>query len=231
MSTGSASCASAGTVMTVAPFACFIARAEMRSTGSGTDATTGSPGDACRSVTPSGSSVFHCSWASDASPSSSIRMRLIGVKRHSSSRPVTAAKAWGSREVMRSGRTSAGGVAGISAASLRVLANGALHLQLDQPVELEGVLHRQLAGDRLDEAAHDHRHRLVVGQAAAHQVEQLVLADLADRGLVPHRDVVLTHVDVRVGVAPADGVDEERVALHVGLAAVRALLHLHETAV
>ena len=33
--------------------------------------------------------------------------------------------------------------------------NRVVHLQLDEPVELQGVLHGQLAGDGLDEAAHD----------------------------------------------------------------------------
>ena len=41
------------------------------------------------------------------------------------------------------------------------------HLQLDEPVELEGVLHGQLPGDGLDEAAHDRGHGLGLGQAAA----------------------------------------------------------------
>jgi hypothetical protein len=35
------------------------------------------------------------------------------------------------------------------------LADCAFHLQFDQPVELEGVFHRQFAGDGLDEAADD----------------------------------------------------------------------------
>ena len=105
------------------------------------------------------------------------------------------------------------------------------HLQLDEPVELQGVLHRELLGDRLDEAAHDHRHRLVLGQPAAHQVEELVVADLGDRGLVTHGHVVLADVDVRVGVAAADRVDEQRVALHRRARAVCSLEHLHESPV
>src|SRR3712207_7502773 len=51
-------------------------------------------------------------------------------------------------------------------------ADGTFHLQLDQAVQLEGVLHRELAGDRLHEPADHHRHRLVLGQTAAHQVEE-----------------------------------------------------------
>ena len=41
------------------------------------------------------------------------------------------------------------------------LANGALHLQLDQAVHLDRVLHRQLLDDRLDEAVDDHGGRLL----------------------------------------------------------------------
>src|SRR5436853_3313178 len=82
-----------------------------------------------------------------------------------------------------------------------VLADGALHLELDQAVELERVLQRQLLGDGLDEAAHDHRGRLHLVQAAAHQVEELLFADLAHRGFVRDGDLaVLLHLDVRVGV-------------------------------
>ncbi len=40
------------------------------------------------------------------------------------------------------------------------------HLEFDQAVELEGVLHRQLARDGLDEAADDHRHGLVLLHAS-----------------------------------------------------------------
>src|SRR4051794_4977227 len=78
-------------------------------------------------------------------------------------------------------------------------ADGAFHLQLDQPVQLQRVFHRQLPGDRLHEATHDHCHRLVLAQSATHQVEQLVVAHLRDGRLVRHRHVVLANVDVRVG--------------------------------
>src|SRR4051812_44304878 len=56
-------------------------------------------------------------------------------------------------------------------------ANTALHLQLDESIELDRVLERQLLRDRLDEAADDERHRLLLAHAPAHQIEQLLLAD------------------------------------------------------
>src|SRR5947209_16639897 len=75
------------------------------------------------------------------------------------------------------------------------LANRTLHLQLDQPVHLDGVLHRELLGDRLDEAVDDQLRGLLLGDAVRHQVEELVLTDLRNRRLVPDVDVVLADAD------------------------------------
>ena len=61
-------------------------------------------------------------------------------------------------------RSQAGSV---TVVGLAELANRALHLQLDQPVHLDGVLHRQLLDDRLDEAVDDELARLLLGQAVA----------------------------------------------------------------
>src|SRR3954451_20226426 len=110
-------------------------------------------------------------------------------------------------------------------------ADRTLHLQLDQPVELQRVLHRQLPGDRLDEAADDHRHRLVLAQPAAHQVEQLVVAHLGHGRLVSHRHVVLADVDIGVGVRAADLVHQQRVALHHRGGVMCALLDLDQPTV
>src|SRR5690606_37141047 len=78
------------------------------------------------------------------------------------------------------GRACSGEAPRTSAGSFdnRASANAALHLQLDQSVQLDRVLQRQLPRDRLDEAAHHHRRRLLLGQPPAHQVEELLLADL-----------------------------------------------------
>src|SRR5256885_4431091 len=102
--------------------------------------------------------------------------------------------------------------------SSAVLANGALHRQGDEPVHLDRVIHRERLHDRLDEAVDDHRGRLRLGEATAHEVEELLLADLRDRRLVPDGDLLLVDLHVRVRVAPRGGVGGERGARARGLA-------------
>src|SRR5918911_1464322 len=68
--------------------------------------------------------------------------------------------------------------------TITALPHRPFHLQLDQPVHLDRVLERELLRDRLDEAAHDHRRGLGLGEPARHQVEELLFADLRDRRLV-----------------------------------------------
>src|SRR3954471_3244190 len=80
------------------------------------------------------------------------------------------------------------------------LANRALHLELDQAVHLDRVLHRQLLDDRLDEAVHDQLAGLLLADAMRHQVEELLVADLRDGGLVADVHVVLADPDGRIRV-------------------------------
>src|SRR3954451_10612465 len=80
------------------------------------------------------------------------------------------------------------------------LADAVDHLELNESVQLDGVLHRQLLRDRLDEAVHDHRCRLLLGEAARLQVEELLVGDLADHGLVGHGHVGVLDLDVGPGV-------------------------------
>ena len=77
----------------------------------------------------------------------------------------------------------------------------------------------------------DHRARLRLGEAAAHEVEELLLADLRDRRLVAEVDVVLLHVDVRVRVGARVLVEDQRVADDLRLRAGRALRDLEQAAV
>src|SRR5947209_7805284 len=92
------------------------------------------------------------------------------------------------------------------------LADRTLHLQLDETRPLDRVLHRQGAGDRLDEAVDDHAHGLLLGEAAAHQVEELVVADLGDGGLVADLGVLLPHLHVGHGGGDAVLVEQTCVA-------------------
>src|SRR6185295_1433247 len=111
------------------------------------------------------------------------------------------------------------------------LANGALHLQLDEAVHLDRVVHRELLDDRLDEAVDDQLGGLLLAQPVGHEVEELLLADLRDGRLVADVDVVLADADRRVGVRAALLVEQQRVADDLRLGAVRALGDLEQAAV
>src|SRR5512143_2230542 len=58
-----------------------------------------------------------------------------------------------------------------------ILADRSFHLQLDQAVHLDRVLHGQFLDQRLNEARNNHGGRFLLGQPARHQVEELLLAD------------------------------------------------------
>src|SRR3954454_2015233 len=111
------------------------------------------------------------------------------------------------------------------------LANAALHLELDEAVHLDRVLHRQLLDDRLDEAVDDQLRRLLLREPVGHEVEELLLADLRHGRLVADVDVVLADADRRVGVRAALLVEQQRVADDLRLRAVRALRDLEQAAV
>src|SRR3954449_621322 len=110
-------------------------------------------------------------------------------------------------------------------------ANGALHLELDEAVHLDRVLHWELLDDRLDEAVDDQLAGLVLRDAAAHQVEELLLADLRDGRLVTDVHVVLADADRRVGVRARVLVEQQRVADDLRTRARRALGDLEQAAV
>src|SRR5215208_1782477 len=118
-----------------------------------------------------------------------------------------------------------------SICSVVSLADRAFHLQLDQAVQLDGVLKRKLLGYRLDKAVDDHRDGLFLGEPAAHQVEELVLTDLRDGSFVLGVDLLLLDLDVRISICPGFLVKEQRVALDPALGVDRAFVHLQEHAV
>src|SRR5438874_12869256 len=80
------------------------------------------------------------------------------------------------------------------------LAHTARHLQLDQAVQLNRVLHWKLLGDRLNETVHDQRVGFGLVQATAHQVEELVVTNLRDGGLVTDFGLVLFDTNSWIGI-------------------------------
>src|SRR5712691_7592659 len=145
-----------------------------------------------------------------------------GKRRHSSSSPVGHASGVNrSKAAPRAARSHPGSPrrrlccstvsrssSSGSRVSVAVLANGTLHLEHDQPVHLDGVVHRQRLDDRLDEAVHNHRGPLGLAETAAHEVEELLLAHLGDRSLVTDVHVLLVDLHVGLGVAPRGPVEE-----------------------
>ena len=59
----------------------------------------------------------------------------------------------------------------------RRLADTAFHLQLNQPIHLNCVFHRQFLDQWFNEAVDDHGACFLFGQSATEQVEQLLFAD------------------------------------------------------
>src|SRR5262249_31774616 len=130
--------------------------------------------------------------------------RLTSVRRHSSSVLLGAGTfSYCASALSRRSCSQRGSPWSWSRGSLvmALSADRALHLELDQAVELDRVLERKLLGERLDEAVDDHRLGLGAGDAAAHQIEELLVAHLAHRRLVAEGHVL--GVDVVVGVRVA----------------------------
>src|SRR5690242_15712936 len=101
------------------------------------------------------------------------------------------------------------------------LAHTAGHLQLDQAVQLNRVLHWEFPGDRLNEAVHDQRVGLGLIQPAAHQVEKLVVTDLRDGRLVADLGLVLFDANGWIGIGARMLIEQERVTADMGLGVVR----------
>ena len=93
---------------------------------------------------------------------------------------------------------------------------------MDQAIHLDRIFHRQFFDQRLDKAADDHGSSFVFADATALQIEELLLADLADRSLTPHADVLLLDLDIRIGVGAAVLVEQQGITDGMALAVMRA---------
>src|SRR5579863_8793842 len=110
-------------------------------------------------------------------------------------------------------------------------ADRAGHFELDQTIELDSVFQWKFLGNWLDEPTDDQGIRLSLGQAAAHQVEELLLTHLGYRGLMADLDILFLDFDVRIGVGAAGFIEQQRIAAHVRFHIVGALLHLEQTTI
>src|SRR5262249_46372747 len=72
-----------------------------------------------------------------------------------------------------------------------ILTDTAFHLELDEAVHFDRVLHRKFFSERFNEAHNDHLRCLSFGQTAAHEVEQLILGHLGYRCFMLKRNVVI----------------------------------------
>src|SRR5262245_21294087 len=83
------------------------------------------------------------------------------------------------------------------------LSDAAFETHAQELLCLDSELHRQLAEDLLAKAADDHRHCIFGRDAALLAVEELVVADLRDRGLMLDRGGAVVHLQVGEGVCAA----------------------------
>ncbi len=111
------------------------------------------------------------------------------------------------------------------------LAHAAGHLQLDQAVQLNRVLHGKLLGDRLNEAIDDQRVGFGLVQATAHQVEELILTNFGDGGFVADLGLVLLYPDGWVGIGASILVEQECVTANTGFGVVCTRVDTDQTSI
>ena len=90
---------------------------------------------------------------------------------------------------------------------------------MNQVIHLHRVFQRQLLGDGLGKAADDQGAGVLLGHAAAHQVEDGLLADAPDLGLVADVHGITADVHGRDRVGAAAVIQHQGFAAHAGLAA------------
>ena len=112
-----------------------------------------------------------------------------------------------------------------------LLAHAARHFELDQPIQLNRVLHRQLLGDRFDEAIDDQRIGFRLVETTAHQVEELIFSDLGDGCLMTNLALVLFDANGGIGVSASMLIELERVTADTGLRVVGPPIDTHQATI
>src|SRR5690606_11485367 len=109
--------------------------------------------------------------------------------------------------------------------------DGAFQRYFQELLGFDGEFHRQLAEHLLAGAVDDHRDRVLLADAAATAIEQLVVADLGGRCLVLDGGRRVPDLDVGEGMGAALLADQHRVALGVVARALGAAVDLDQAAV
>src|SRR5581483_2528747 len=112
-----------------------------------------------------------------------------------------------------------------------ILAHGSFQAQLQQLRGLHGELERQLLEDAAAEAVDDHVLRVLLGNAALHDVEELVVAHLGGRRLVLNMSRGVAHLQVWHRVRCTLIADEQGVAAREVACAVLRGHHAHQPAI
>ena len=111
------------------------------------------------------------------------------------------------------------------------LADAVLHLQVDEAFELDAVFHREFLHEVVDEAVDGQAHGFGFTEAALHEVEDLIGADLADAGFVLGAVLIAAYTDGWVGIGVAVAIDEQGVAFGVVFAAFEVLRDVNEATI
>ena len=66
-------------------------------------------------------------------------------------------------------------------------------------------------------------------QTPAHQVKELILTDLADGCLMLYLRIILTYINIRVGIRARFGIEQQRITDHFRLGAFRSAGNSHQS--
>ena len=106
------------------------------------------------------------------------------------------------------------------------LADRAFHFELDQPLELDRILHRKLANQIVDESVHAQAHGLRFTEAALLHVKDLISRNLRHASFVLNGIAGAPDGDCGIGVSAGGGIDQKRVALGIVFTILEMFRHM-----
>ena len=111
------------------------------------------------------------------------------------------------------------------------LADRAFHFQLDQPFELDRILHRKLANEVVNESIHAQAHGLRFTEAALLHVKDLLRGNLRHASFMLNGIARAADGDGGIGVSARGGINEKRVALGIVFAILEMFRHVNQSTI